>query len=517
MNELVIFLKDKIKNGEDEHIEFKKATNNFPNDALETISAFSNTDGGYLILGISEDKTNDLKPKYYISGVDNPTKVIDDMFNTLNNPQKISRNVVNNNDIQTVEVEDSNGVNKKVIIIQIHKEHYKNKPVFLKNNPKLTYLRYGTNDVQANDEITQLMIRDALNESSDSLKLTKFSIDDFDFNTIKKYRGQFVKAHEIHPFNNLNDESFLQRINALALDRDNTNKLVPTLAGLLVFGKHYAIKEVLPHYNVEYINKSKSNKNSSYIDRVIYDGSWGDDNLYNFFHEVIDKLYITINETSLISNDSITRLSSSKLKIAIREALINSIIHCDYKVANEGIYIIRYADRFIFRNGGTLRISTDEFFVGGKSDPRNYYIQEIFRIINLCEKAGTGIPKIMDAVKTYNYKMPEIAVDFDSFEISIWDTSIIESFGIINEIEKDILKLIISNKFATVEQVAKSLDIHRNTASKYLSSLNKRKILDKKKSGRYNVYIISQTEGFEQYDLINSMYTMLEEIKRNSK
>ena len=46
------FLDKAIKNGEDEHIEFKEAKNDFPKDALETISAFANTDGGYLILGV---------------------------------------------------------------------------------------------------------------------------------------------------------------------------------------------------------------------------------------------------------------------------------------------------------------------------------------------------------------------------------------------------------------------------------------------------------------------------------
>lgn len=65
------FLDKAIKNGEDEHIEFKEAKNDFPKDALETISAFANTDGGYLILGVKEIEDG----KFEAVGVKNIDKV----------------------------------------------------------------------------------------------------------------------------------------------------------------------------------------------------------------------------------------------------------------------------------------------------------------------------------------------------------------------------------------------------------------------------------------------------------
>ena len=74
-----------IENGENEHFEFKKATNSFPKEALPTISAFANSDGGILILGITQE--ND---KTYPSGISNRQKIIDDIFNILNNSQKIT-------------------------------------------------------------------------------------------------------------------------------------------------------------------------------------------------------------------------------------------------------------------------------------------------------------------------------------------------------------------------------------------------------------------------------------------
>lgn len=89
----------------------------------------------------------------------------------------------------------------------------------------------------------------------------------------------------------------------------------------------------------------------------------GEDNLFNFFYLVIEKLYLTLNDNSNIQENSMNRIGISKLRIAIREAFINSLIHSDYK-SEKGIMIIRYPDRYIFTNGGTLRIDIKDFFSG---------------------------------------------------------------------------------------------------------------------------------------------------------
>lgn len=66
-----------------------------------------------------------------------------------------------------------------------------------------------------------------------------------------------------------------------------------------------------------------------------------------------EKLKLAISDNSKISADYLTRESNSKLIIAIREALANSIIHCDF-LNHKGVFIIRYPDRMIFINGGSL-------------------------------------------------------------------------------------------------------------------------------------------------------------------
>ena len=56
-------IKKLITEGENQRVEFKKAKNDFPNDAFETICAFLNADGGTLILGVENDGTvTDVNP-----------------------------------------------------------------------------------------------------------------------------------------------------------------------------------------------------------------------------------------------------------------------------------------------------------------------------------------------------------------------------------------------------------------------------------------------------------------------
>lgn len=471
---------------------------------MKTICAFANTNNGLLILGVSEDDDK----QFYISGIKDTNKVLDDLFSVLNNPNKINKNVINEKEIS---VQRFKG--KDIIIVPVRKVHYKDKPVFLNGNLSQSFYRQGTGDFRCSQETINAMLRDSGNESFDSTIITDFTIDDLDMDTIKKYIEKFKSVSEDHPFLKLSVEDFLVKINALRMNRE-TSTLNPTVAGLLVFGKHTSIKEYIPHYSIEYIYKDSS-VNNSFRDRVIYDGIWGEDNLFNFFFYVIDKLYLTLQNSSEISSDSVTRKGVSKLRIAIREAFVNSLIHGDYK-SDKGVFIIRYANRFIFSNGGTLRIDPQDFFSGAHSDPRNYIIQEIFRFINLCEKAGTGIPKIMEAVKDYSLKYPNLEVDIDSVELTLWDTSIIESLDIKHLLEKRIVEYLIQNKIASRKDLEEDLSTPKNTVLKYLKELENKGVIGKSKSGRQFLYYISQNNKneFKKYNHLESMYALLEEIKR---
>ena len=71
---------------ESSQVEYKKAKNDFPKDAWKSYSAFANTTGGYLILGISEDECK----KPVLTGVKDAEKIISDFCSTLGDRSKVS-------------------------------------------------------------------------------------------------------------------------------------------------------------------------------------------------------------------------------------------------------------------------------------------------------------------------------------------------------------------------------------------------------------------------------------------
>ena len=78
-------------------VEYKTAEGNLPSDFWETYSAFCNTEGGVIILGVKE-----AKPKNIIKGVNNPDQIQRDLWNLLSNRNKVSYNALSN-DVRKLE------------------------------------------------------------------------------------------------------------------------------------------------------------------------------------------------------------------------------------------------------------------------------------------------------------------------------------------------------------------------------------------------------------------------------
>lgn len=78
-------LLQRINLGEDEEIEFKAANGGLSKDVWETLSAFANTDGGYIVLGVSQNKDG-----FEVSGIRNPSVLLKTFWDSHNNEQKLS-------------------------------------------------------------------------------------------------------------------------------------------------------------------------------------------------------------------------------------------------------------------------------------------------------------------------------------------------------------------------------------------------------------------------------------------
>ncbi|HGY5618457.1 TPA: ATP-binding protein [Citrobacter freundii] len=101
------------------------------------------------------------------------------------------------------------------------------------------------------------------------------------------------------------------------------------------------------------------------------------------------------------------RKTDTPVHIALREALVNTLVHADF-TDRVSILIVKRPDMFGFRNPGLMRLPLEDVIAGGVSDCRNRLLHQMFLLIGLGERAGSGMPKIFSGWRTTNWRMPRL-------------------------------------------------------------------------------------------------------------
>ena len=366
---------------EDNCLEVKKATNGLPHSIWETYSAFANSDGGLIVLGVEEDKNHQL----HIVGVNNPDELIRDFWNTINNPQKVSLNILTDKMVSIQIVDD-----KQIVVIDVPRAEREMRPVYVGTDPvRGTYRRNHEGDFHCTREQVSAFFRDASPVSVDTKVLTELDYSVFCTDTIKDYRMRFNAKHANHVWSKLEDELFLRRIGAMGLSTED-NKIHPTIAGLLMFGYEYEIVREFSGYFLDY--QERLDPTMRWTHRVTSSsGDWSG-NLFDFYYRIINRL--TSDLPVPFRLDGMTRVDDTKLHEAVREALLNTLVHADY-YGRQGTVVIKGLDRMSFANPGDMRISLKTALEGGVSDPRNTTLMKMFGLIGVGERAGSGVPSIV--------------------------------------------------------------------------------------------------------------------------
>lgn len=91
--------------------------------------------------------------------------------------------------------------------------------------------------------------------------------------------------------------------------------------------------------------------------------------------------------------DGGTRVDDTPMHQALWEALTNCLVNADY-YGRQGLVIIKKRNAITMSNPGSFRIEIDAVKSGGISDPRNGTMLKMFNLIDIGERAGSGIPNI---------------------------------------------------------------------------------------------------------------------------
>lgn len=391
---------DILNIGENREVEFKESKRKIPKSLWETYSSFANTKGGFIILGIKEDKENRICS---LEGIENTNNILKDFWNTINNKEKVSSNILDDDDIKVADIE-----NKKIIIINVPRANRRNKPIYINNNPITgTYKRFHEGDFKCAEYEVKAMITESNEKTKDQIKLEEYNINNINKETLNDYRIRFkIHKGESHEWNKLNDEDFLYMLNAL--DR-KTNSL--TLAGLLMFGREKDIAQILPNYFLDYREVKDSANTERWSNRIT---SWDDNwtgNLWDFFEKIVNKLTSDIEVPFELDKD-LMRIDDTVVHKCIREALSNCLIHAQFDESGS-IVVEKRENYFKFANPGNMRVPIDEAFKGGQSDPRNPLLHKMFSYLGYGERAGSGLSMINDIWKEKGWIVPRIEETFN--------------------------------------------------------------------------------------------------------
>ncbi len=352
-----------------------------PADFWSTYCALANTGGGIILLGIQE------KPRgtFTSLGIVQFERVRKALWDNLHNPKQVSLNLLAERHIQPVSV-----AGKMVLRVEVPRASRQQRPIHVGSNPfGGTYLRRHEGDYQADDETVRRMMAERVEDSRDERVLKGFDFSDLDMDTVAAYRNRFAAVKPGHVWTDLALPEFLERIGAFGRNREEDYSGL-RLAGLLMFGRAEVIRDALPHYMVDYQERPEPKAEKRWIDRLIPDGTWSG-NVYDFYRRVYQKLTADLKVPFQLQAGQ--RIEDTPVHEALREALVNTLIHADF-TGRVSVLVVKRPDMFGFRNPGLMRVPPLVAVQGGNSDCRNRRLQTLFQLVGYGDHAGSGIPKI---------------------------------------------------------------------------------------------------------------------------
>lgn len=372
-------------------IEFKEATWAVPKDALSTVSAFANTDGGHLVFGVKQ--TNGT---FTVTGVTDADQVQNTFLGQIRDTNKVSV-------FLPVEPRKHDLPEGIVLAFYIPEAPRQQKPVYIDGNPKKAYIRRGGRDDTCTGDELLRYIRDASNTRYDAETLDVDTGRCFDEASVRWYRARFAASNPGKD-TATDDTSFLRTWGFLV---EQGGVLRPTRAAILVLGSGEYVRQVLPRMvtDVQLYRNTSTEYDSAvrWADRLSVE-----DNLIKAWQAIVEFYFRHSERPFAVDAATLRRDDDPPDYISFREAAINLLIHQDFGDTTRVPVIRFFRDQTEFFNPGDAFASREQLLDPGDKEVRNPSIVNAFRRIGLSDQGGTGVRAIFDGWRKLGYLPPEI-------------------------------------------------------------------------------------------------------------
>ena len=342
-------------------------------DIKKEIVAFANTNNGTIYIGVNDNGE--------IIGLKNAEKDLEALSGMIREGIKSDLTLYSKIYIERIE-------DKDIIVVKVSEAP--NKPYYLSDKGLKTtgvYLRHGNVSVQANEEVIKKLL---IESNSNSFENNVSNIQDLHFEYLKRV----FKNHNIDI-----DENKFKTLNIVNLDNKYTN------LGLLLSDEcPYSIKCAI--FN--------GNNKLEFRDRKEFTGS--------VLKQVNDTFqYLDLYNKTKGKIIGLERIDTKDYpEYALREALLNAIIHRDYNFTGS-ILVSLFDDHFeITSLGGLVKGLSIEDLYNGISESRNPNLANIFYRLKYVESFGTGIGRIIESYKDYD-KEPLILNTENAFKVTLYN------------------------------------------------------------------------------------------------
>lgn len=369
---------------ESENIEFKAKLSD---EIYKEVIAFANTDGGTIYIGV-DDEGN-------VIGLEN----VDDSYTRLTNGIRDAIQPDVTMFIRYVLQED------KVIRIEVGEGSYK--PYYLKSKglkPNGVYVRQGASSAPASQELIRKMIKDTDGDQFEDMRTMEqeLTFEEAE-NAFKHYGVEFSEDKFITlGLINLHDDHY-------------TN-----LALLLSDQCKHTVKVAV------FADEDKT----IFKDAKEFEGS--------IFRQLDDTYsYLLLCNRTMSTFQGLNRIEKKDYpEEALREALLNAMVHRDYSFSGSIIINIDDSEIEFISIGGLLPGLSVEDIRSGISQPRNRKLAEIFHRLKLIESYGTGIRRIYKLYENNSVK-PHIEVTPNAFKLILPNTNYKNIIKVVEHIKEE--------------------------------------------------------------------------------
>ena len=349
-----------VRGGEGINVEFKRSATAITKDVYDTVCAFSNRDGGVILLGVSDDGT--------ITGV--APEAIDhmkaDFVTAINNAEKFYPPLYLQP--QTFEV-----AGHVLLVIQIPPSTQ-----VCRHRGRI-FDRNHEADIDITNSVDMVYHLYARKSSSYFVnKVTGFQMDDLRADLIDRAREMTRVRASDHPWRTMSDEAMLRSAGLIL--RDDVRQIEGvTIAGILLFGKDPTIMAVLPQHKTDAILRIENLDRYDDRDVIITNLLESYDRLMAFGKKHLSDPFVMEGIQSISARDKI-----------LREIFSNSLAHRDYSSGYVAKFVIE-RERMFTENAnrahghGVLQLSAFEPFA------KNPPISKVFREIGLADELGSGM------------------------------------------------------------------------------------------------------------------------------